>query len=175
MGLSGPAPSEAQSTASPDVHGSDSSEQEIYNQLRPRGPDPSLPAGLTFRGAHRAGQAEAAQPPHLALSINFSFASKEILPESQALLLKLASVMMRDDLKMCHFQIVGHTDSVGTPASNMQLSIVRADAVREFLVRQAGIASERLSVEGRGELDPINLSDGTAPENRRVDIVNLGP
>jgi outer membrane protein OmpA-like peptidoglycan-associated protein len=168
----------AQQAASPPVvRGSDTSEQEIYDNLHPKLPEaapsqPSIP-GLVFRGAHRAGQ-DAAPPPRLALAINFAFASREILPDSQALLRKLANVMARDDMKASRFQIVGHTDSVGSAASNMQLSTARADAVRIFLVREGGIESERLSIVGRGSAEPLNLADGAAAENRRVEIINQG-
>ena len=68
-------------------------------------------------------------------------------------------------------RIVGHTDSVGEAAYNQALSERRAQAVANYLTRQ-GIAPSRLSVEGKGESEPIDsntLADGRA-SNRRIDI-----
>jgi outer membrane protein OmpA-like peptidoglycan-associated protein len=68
--------------------------------------------------------------------------------------------------------IVGHTDATGTDAYNQKLSVRRAEAVRSYTIAQ-GIASSRLSTEGRGESEAI--ADNTTEEgralNRRVEIV----
>lgn len=68
--------------------------------------------------------------------------------------------------------IVGHTDATGTDAYNLKLSERRAAAVRSYTIAQ-GIASSRLTTEGRGEGEAI--SDNTTEEgralNRRVEIV----
>lgn len=68
--------------------------------------------------------------------------------------------------------IVGHTDATGSDAYNQKLSVRRAEAVRSYTIAQ-GIASSRLSTEGRGESEAI--ADNTTEEgralNRRVEIV----
>jgi outer membrane protein OmpA-like peptidoglycan-associated protein len=68
--------------------------------------------------------------------------------------------------------IVGHTDATGSDAYNQKLSVRRAEAVRAYTLLQ-GVASSRLSTEGRGESESI--SDNTTEEgralNRRVEIV----
>lgn len=68
--------------------------------------------------------------------------------------------------------IVGHTDATGTDTYNLKLSERRAAAVRSYTIAQ-GIASARLTTEGRGESEAI--SDNTTEEgralNRRVEIV----
>lgn len=67
--------------------------------------------------------------------------------------------------------IAGHTDSVGTNQFNQALSDRRANAVRGYLISQ-GIASNRLSVQGHGEVHPIgdNETQEGRAENRRVEI-----
>ena len=69
--------------------------------------------------------------------------------------------------------IEGHTDSVGSTASNQKLSQQRADAVREVLVSQFGVNPSRLIAIGYGETRPI--ADNGTPmgrqENRRVEAV----
>ena len=68
--------------------------------------------------------------------------------------------------------IVGHTDATGTDAYNYKLSERRAASVKAYAVNQ-GIASSRLTTEGRGETEPIsdNTSDSGKAQNRRVEIV----
>jgi len=65
--------------------------------------------------------------------------------------------------------IIGHTDSVGTNASNMILSLKRAETIKAKLIG-LGININRMTVQGRGEKEPIksnNTSEGRR-KNRRV-------
>ncbi len=66
----------------------------------------------------------------------------------------------------------GHADTTGTPRYNMALSIRRANAVRDVLVRE-GIPATQIVVIGRGETQllvptPDQINE---PRNRRVEIV----
>ncbi len=68
-------------------------------------------------------------------------------------------------------EISGHTDSVGGDAYNQDLSLRRAQAVKNWLV-QRGIASNRMKTIGKGEMEPVadnNTADGRA-ENRRIEF-----
>jgi outer membrane protein OmpA-like peptidoglycan-associated protein len=68
--------------------------------------------------------------------------------------------------------IEGYTDSVGSEEMNQSLSQRRADAVKNYLVRQ-GVGSARLTSEGRGEDAPVadNESAAGRQQNRRVEVV----
>ena len=67
--------------------------------------------------------------------------------------------------------IVGHTDSIGSESYNQRLSERRAASVRDYLVSH-GIDASRLSVEGRGEAEPISENSTRAGRaaNRRVEF-----
>ena len=66
----------------------------------------------------------------------------------------------------------GHTDKSGPEAYNMALSLRRANAVKDALVRE-GVPAQAIAVIGRGESNPpVATGDGVRePQNRRVEIV----
>jgi OOP family OmpA-OmpF porin len=65
--------------------------------------------------------------------------------------------------------IVGHTDSAGRETSNLALGQARAEVVR-FMLRERGIAPDRLAVRSAGILEPALEGDdsASAAQNRRV-------
>jgi hypothetical protein len=66
----------------------------------------------------------------------------------------------------------GHADRSGPENYNMALSLRRANAVKDALVRN-GVPAGAISVVGRGESQPlVPTADGVRePQNRRVEIV----
>lgn len=70
-------------------------------------------------------------------------------------------------------EIHGHTDNVGDPSSNMQLSEARAFAVKNWLDKVAGgNFRNRIKVIAHGQTEPRvpNSSEGNKAINRRVEI-----
>ena len=99
------------------------------------------------------------------------FATKKSLLNHKAkvMLRALANRMERQpDAKL---DIEGHTDDVGSPDDNMALSVVRAEAVKDFLTDQ-GILATRLKAAGFGESRPktANESDVGRSVNRRTEF-----
>ena len=73
------------------------------------------------------------------------------------------------------FLVEGHTDDTGTLATNNELSLRRAIAVRDYLIGQ-GVAASTIDVAGLGPSRPVadnSTADGRA-RNRRVEIVLSG-
>ena len=66
----------------------------------------------------------------------------------------------------------GHTDTSGPESYNMALSLRRANAVKDALVRE-GVPATAITVIGKGESQPlVPTGDGVRePQNRRVEIV----
>ena len=66
----------------------------------------------------------------------------------------------------------GHTDTSGTPAYNMALSLRRANAVKDALVKE-GVPATAIAVVGRGEQGLLVQTGPNVrePQNRRVEIV----
>ena len=70
----------------------------------------------------------------------------------------------------------GYTDSISTDEYNMKLSELRATAVKDYLIKEAGIDSSKIKAVGHGEADPVadnNTAEGRA-QNRRVTVSILG-
>jgi OmpA-OmpF porin, OOP family len=106
----------------------------------------------------------------ISLYINFDTGKSIIKPESQPTIDQIAALMKgHGDIKV---SIEGHTDNVGTAASNKTLSEQRAKAVLDAVVKQ-GIAADRMSAVGWGQERPIadNRSEDGRAKNRRVEIV----
>jgi len=67
--------------------------------------------------------------------------------------------------------VIGHTDRVGMPQSNDELSRRRAEGIRQLLI-ESGVPPEKLEVVARGERDPLVPTEDEVdePRNRRVEI-----
>lgn len=69
-------------------------------------------------------------------------------------------------------EIQGHTDNVGNDLENEKLSLQRAKAVYDFLVKDE-IAPERLTFKGYGERNPVvpNDTEAQRKQNRRTSFI----
>lgn len=103
-------------------------------------------------------------------SIYFETGSANLEPESLPTLKKILEMMKRNpDIKI---EIDGHTDSTGSKDFNMKLSLMRANAVKSWLVMN-GISESRITTRGFGDTKPV--ADNSTPEgrrkNRRTEII----
>src|ERR1700741_800198 len=100
--------------------------------------------------------------------ILFPFNSTEILPAGKQNLQSLANSL--EKYPNSDVLIVGHTDSVGTDAYNLDLSQRRAQAASAYL-QSLGVPASRLHAVGKGESEPIqpNDTDAGRAQNRRVE------
>ena len=113
---------------------------------------------------------------HAILSdLEFATGSNDLSSGSYASLAELAAAMQRaPEIRVA---IVGHTDTVGGLTGNIALSKRRAEAVRDRLLREYGIAPARIDAEGMGYLSPrtTNLTPEGREANRRVEVILLQP
>lgn len=101
--------------------------------------------------------------------ILFPYNSAELTSEAQSNLRKL-SASLQSEVRT-NVTIVGHTDSDGADAYNVELSERRGRSASAFLASH-GVASSRLVTHGRGETEPIasNETDEGKRKNRRVEV-----
>lgn len=100
--------------------------------------------------------------------------NKDIVkPESYGTLNDIAKVLNEvPDVKV---KIVGHTDSDGADAANLDLSKRRAAAVKNELVKTFNVNGERLVTDGMGETQPVAPNDTPSNKalNRRVEFIKM--
>ena len=102
--------------------------------------------------------------------ITFESNKSTIMPVSKTILIKVReSLIANPDV---HILIIGHTDSQGNDKYNQDLSLQRAQAVKDWLVTN-NIKSNRIKVEGKGETLPIATNDSSEgrSKNRRIEFL----
>ena len=122
-------------------------------------------------------KAAAVPPPIAKVSLttdtSFGFDQYSLRPEGIERLKKLHAEIQ--NAKIDSILATGHTDSIGKASYNKKLSIRRAQAVKDYLVK-LGIPSERIFIDGKGATQPVasnKTSQGRA-RNRRVDVEVIG-
>lgn len=101
--------------------------------------------------------------------ISFDTNRSDIKPNFRPILDKFATSLVENPYSKV--TIIGHTDNTGGDAINNPLSINRAAHTRDYLSSH-GVASNRISIDGRGSHEPIapNDTDANRARNRRVEI-----
>ena len=99
--------------------------------------------------------------------VEFGTASAALTEASKKTLDQAAGMLTRFPEKRVEVQ--GHTDTIGQPDANMQLSDARAYAVYQYLIEK-GVAADRLLAKGYGDRQPIadNSTKEGRQRNRRV-------
>ncbi len=101
--------------------------------------------------------------------ISFDTGRSEIKPSLRPILDQFANGLSNQP--NTEVRIVGHTDNVGSNATNDPLSLQRAQSARDYLAAR-GVNPSHISIEGRGEHEPIadNATEAGRARNRRVEI-----
>ncbi|MCB9751824.1 MAG: OmpA family protein [Myxococcales bacterium] len=102
--------------------------------------------------------------------ITFEFNSEKIRRSSRPTLDEAAESLK--EFPMVRVRIEGHTDNVGDPAYNLELSKKRAAEVKNYLVEK-GVPEAQLETEGFGDTKPRETEDTDAAraKNRRIEFV----
>ncbi|SDX08966.1 MULTISPECIES: OmpA family protein [Nitrosomonas] len=106
----------------------------------------------------------------------FDFGKAQINSKAEQILDKVGTVISQ--FPEGKILIEGHTDSRGSQKANLELSNRRAQAVKDWLVRNKGIDESSITTYGYGETKPIAPNtnpDGSdnsqgRQQNRRVEI-----
>ena len=150
--------------------------EQIVERLMRSEPEPLT---RSLRGIVVGGDAGAPAEPAESgwigdLRVIFPFDSAEITADARRNLDALGAALTDGRLSADRFEIAGHTDGVGDEIYNTSLSERRAQAVVQYLQENFAIPGERLLGRGYGETYLVDPDQPDDPENRRVEILNLG-
>jgi OmpA-OmpF porin, OOP family len=102
--------------------------------------------------------------------VHFGTGNATILPDSQQLLDSIVDTLLSNP-GIKKIEIAGHTDNRGSVETNNQLSQARAEAVKDYLVKN-GVAEDRVAAKGYGPSKPKvpNITPRNRAQNRRVEF-----
>jgi|GEM_PF-1568190 len=106
---------------------------------------------------------------------NLNFQSGNTTLTSRTSLQELKSlVTYLNENKNLRIRIAGHTDSIGNPQANLDLSHSRARVIYDLLIKE-GLDETRMEWKGYGETNPVSSNDTKEgrDRNRRVEFVVL--
>jgi len=103
-------------------------------------------------------------------SVLFSSGRSTLLSNARPKLDEVAAALQKSDAEK--FVVEGHTDSIGSEATNEDLSYRRAGTVRDYLIER-GVPAEKIKAIGYGKSRPVadNATAEGRANNRRVEIV----
>jgi len=134
------------------------------------------PAVVSPALAGTAAAAPSVNLPSVNLNVQFATGSAELTPSAVRTLNDLGRALASPALTGSHFRIEGHTDTVGLPEANKELSARRAATVVSYLVEHFHLAADRLDSVGMGDEGLLIQTPPQhgEPRNRRVQVVNTG-
>lgn len=114
------------------------------------------------------------EPPKVNLDVKFDLDSARLTEAAVRQLNALGSALSSPSLGPFRFEIAGHTDAHGSAAYNQTLSEQRSAAVKHYLVDTFAIDPGRLLTVGWGFHKLQDPQNPWNPDNRRVEVTNLG-
>jgi outer membrane protein OmpA-like peptidoglycan-associated protein len=136
--------------------------------VAPPPPPPPPPA------APPATEVQPPPPAPRAYNVYFALNSARLTPDAQEIIRQAAETAKQGNAT--RIDVTGHTDTTGSARYNRILSMRRAAAVREALIRD-GVPAGDIAATGRGQEDlAVPTAAGVnEPRNRRVEIVVRAP
>lgn len=106
------------------------------------------------------------------MGVNFEYSKADLTDAAKDILDQVAESLVANET--VRVKIVGYTDNTGSAQFNNQLSRLRAETVKNYLISK-GVSADRLETEGRGANDPIadNSTDKGRTLNRRIEFFRL--
>ena len=103
--------------------------------------------------------------------VHFDFDQSTLKPEAKTVLQR--NIALLKENPKARIRIAGYTSAAGTEEYNQKLSERRADSVREYLVSEGGIGSERLTMVGYGETRPAVNEPSPAALRSHAAMANI--
>ncbi len=150
------------------------SESPNFNQIRFWLTEGSEPMISNIRIAATFGDTRSkllAEGKIISYGIYFDIGKDVVKPESYPSIKQIADFLNENALSK--IEIIGHTDSDGSPEKNLALSQARSAAVRTSLISEFKIDGSRITTQGKGDKEPLadNKTIEGKAKNRRVEFI----
>ena len=111
----------------------------------------------------------------LGADATFDTGKADLKPQGRTKLDEVAGKLTDPSVTIDSMIVTGHTDNVGSAASNQKLSERRAEAVKTYLVAK-GLNGSKIRTQGKGLTQPIadNKTAQGRAQNRRVEVEVTG-
>ena len=139
----------------------------------PAPPDKKTAAPATITPQAAVQSAERKELPSVDLEVFFDYKAAQITPQAAGVLTTLGRALVDARLAGNAFLIAGHTDAKGSDDYNLALSEQRAEAVRQFLIRQ--FQDRPRQARGQGLRSPAPEKPEAAPRPREPPRPNRQP
>jgi outer membrane protein OmpA-like peptidoglycan-associated protein len=123
--------------------------------------------GSPFAALEQKPVADVKQASALSVPVQFAFDSSDLTEQSRRQLNAIAEGIRLTEGTVL-VVVEGHTDAKGRSSYNDRLSLRRAQAVRDFLIKEGKVMAKVLNVEGKGAHQLLDKVDPYNPRNRRV-------
>jgi outer membrane protein OmpA-like peptidoglycan-associated protein len=106
-------------------------------------------------------------------TLHFVSGSTRLTASGKKQMAEIGQALQSDSLAKKKWLVVGHADSVGRPDRNLELSRLRSETVRDYLVNQYKLDEKSLTIKALGQTWPLatNSSSLGRSQNRRVEII----
>jgi outer membrane protein OmpA-like peptidoglycan-associated protein len=135
-------------------------------EARAADPTTSADAMVAYFTSDAPADVTVASRRRVDLDIKFEFDSSELDENGIEQLNVAGTALSNPQLSRHRFMLAGHTDDLGDPDYNRDLSLRRAQSARQYLIDEHAIDPERLETAGFGSEQP-KLSERT-PEARKM-------
>ena len=126
----------------------------------------------------QGGTAPAPAPPGkraIDLEVLFEYDSSRLTADGRDVLDALGGALASRELAdVRRVLLEGHTDAKGSDAYNESLSLLRAQAARQYLIQKHKIAPAKVQALGKGKTELADPRDPYSAANRRVRVIVEG-
>lgn len=123
---------------------------------------------VEYRKYRKTSSIDESIPDRTIIRFPFNSANRLDDGDAESYLDKLATRVLASGESI---RLTGHTDNIGSDASNMALGQRRADIIRNYLI-QKGVPAAKIQATSKGESAPVatNDTDAGRAENRRTEL-----
>jgi outer membrane protein OmpA-like peptidoglycan-associated protein len=150
--------------------------EEIAKALAPLAEPVMRSRGIVLdAGPGKAAGASLASKRAIDLEVLFEFDSARLTSDGRDVLDALGGALLSAELaNVRRVTLEGHTDAKGSDEYNDSLSLLRAQAARQYLVQKHRIPSGKVTAVGKGKSELADPRDPYSAANRRVRVVVEG-